>query len=197
MGATFNRGNKIRRMESALSNPKRALRQIGFIMVAQAEEAFRDQAWDGQPWPPRHVPNYFGVIRDFYEGRKEPPKRRWDPRPALRDTGALMRSVTHRIVGPDTVEVGSAKPYSKIQNEGGPIESLPINDRVRANLAAWLKKKRRNKDIQKQFGWLLNKKFRDKTLKSTAPKRQFLGLTKRTIEDIKDIVGVEVFEVDG
>jgi len=41
----------------------------------------------------------------------------------LQDTGALRDSITHSVVGGDTVSVGTNKPHAPIQNNGGVIRA--------------------------------------------------------------------------
>lgn len=193
MTEEFEKGAKIERIESKLANPEAALRQVGALMVAESQRAFRDQKFGEQAWDARKGKiNVFGIIADFYEGKKSPPARRFESRPVLRDTGRLAASIAFRMAGVDVVEVGSNLPYAPVLHHGGEIESKPINQQVRDALAAWLKSKGRG--YRKQLGWLLNKKFEGKTLKGRVPARPIVGITPQTIEDVREAVAVKIME---
>ena len=68
----FDVGDRMRRWRTNLENPDGALNAIGAMMVAESQQAFRDQSWDGEKWPPRRVPNVMGVIADFAAGKTTP-----------------------------------------------------------------------------------------------------------------------------
>ncbi len=194
MSGEVEKGAKLERIERALDNPQAALKQIGALMVAESQAAFRDQKFDGKPWPGRRVPNVMGIIADLYAGKKTPPARRFEARPALRDTGALSRSIAARIVSSDTVEVGTVDQKAATHQFGGQSESKPINQQVRDALASWLRGP--GKPWRKTIGWLLNKKFAGKTIKTNVPARPFVGITKQTIDDAYDVVAVRIMEAE-
>lgn len=193
MTVKIDKGAKIERWEQALANPSVALRQIGALMVAESQEAFRNQRFGGQAWPERRVPNVFGIIQDLYEGKKSIPKRRFEARPALRDTGRLAASIAWQLVGTDAVEVGSNLPYAADHQVGGKVQSKPLNEQVRAGLNAFLKT-RTGKKWRPQLGWLLNKKFAGKSIEQTVPARPFVGITDQTIADVQEAVSVKIME---
>lgn len=190
---TFKKGEKVSRIERKLGNPSAALKQIGALMVSESQRAFKLQEFGGKRWDPRAPVNVFGIIADFHAGKRKPPARRFEPRPALRDTGRLASSIAFRVVG-DTVEVGSNLPYASVHQTGGEVESKPITQTVRTNLWAWLKKQ--SKDLKRRIGWVLNPKFKDKTIKGEVPARPFVGITKQTREFVREAVGVSIMEVE-
>lgn len=181
-------GDKLRRVESTLANPTRVLTQIGALMVADSQQAFVDQKWEGKPWKPRSVPNIFGLIADFAAGKK-PPARRFEARPALRDTGRLAASIAFRVAG-NATEVGTNLPYAATLNDGGEVESEKITEQVQE--ALWKFLKGPGKPWQKRLGWLLNKKYRNTKLKQKVEPRQFVGLTPQLVEDIRETIGAEI-----
>lgn len=189
---TFSKGAKVARIEQKLENPADALKQIGALMVAESQRAFKKQSHGGKPWEPRAPVNVFGIIADFHAGRQKPPQRRFERRPALRDTGRLSASINFRVSG-KTVEVGSNLPYAHVHNQGGEVESKPINSEVRSALYDWLKTQKLA--MRRRLGWLLNKKFRDQKLKMNVPARRFVAITKRTRETVRRAVGVEIMEI--
>ena len=190
--AAFEAGAKVERIEAALLKPQAALKQIGAMMVAESQQAFKDQSFGGKPWAARAPVNVYGIIADFAEGKKKPPERRFQDRPALRDTGRLSASIAFQIVAADTVEVGTNLDYANVLQVGGTIKSKKITGSVRKALWMWLK--RQKPELKQKLGFLLNKKFKDKNLTGRVEPRQFVGLTQQTIEDVQEIVGVRIME---
>ena len=203
MAATFDKGNRWRRWERHLESPQAALKQIGILMLAETQQAFRDQRLGDKEWPPRgggfgqYAVNLFGIISDFYT-RSEPLPRRFDRRPALIDTGRLRASFSHASgdgifrTGPSYVEVGTTVPYANVHQTGGKTESLPVTESVQRKLAKWLKGQ--NVALRRSLGWVLNRKFKGKTLEMEVPERPMIGITSQTIEDVGRMVGVHIFE---
>lgn len=194
MPAEFEPGAKLDRMRGNLDHPEAALRQIGALMVAESQQAFREQKHAGKAWDPRGKVNVFGIIADFYEGR-QPPARRFERRPVLKDTGRLSASIAFQVLsGGQVVEVGTVLPYAAVHQHGGAVESRPINETVRSVLNEFLKGN--GKKWRKQLGWLLNKKFAGKTIKGKVPARPFVGITKQTIDDVQEVVRVKILEAE-
>lgn len=190
---TFKKGAKVARIEKKLDNPARALKQIGIMMVAESQRAFRVQRFGETRWRPRASVNVMGIIADFKQGRKAPPQRRFENRPALRDTGRLSASISFRRIGQNAVEVGTNLDYASIHQEGGIAQSEIITKDVQRNLWNWLKKQ--SLGMRRKLGWLLNSKFTGTRLEQKVPARPFVGVTKSTRRDIRRIVGVEIMEV--
>lgn len=188
----FDRGAKLDRIAKALENPDKALKQIGAIVVASSQRAFKEQGFDGKPWPARSVPNVFGILADMAAGKSAPPKRRFEPRPALRDTGRLAQSIAFRVLGKTTVEVGTNVEYAAVHQKGGKVESVKITEQVRSSLWQWLSKQ--STVLKRQLGWLLNRRYLNKTLSHDVPARPFLGITDDTRKAIRYTVGIEVME---
>lgn len=189
--ATFKKGAKMERMEKALQNPRVALKQIGALLVADSQKAFKAQQFDGKAWDARAPVNVFGVLSDFAQGKRKPPGRRFEERPALRDTGRLASSIAFQVSGL-TVEVGTSLDYAAVHQRGGETESVPITGKVRRALWKWLKKQ--PLELKRRLGWVLNKKFRDEKLKQNVPARPFLGISDRSRKGIKKVIGVEIVE---
>ena len=187
----FKKGAKLERWEKALQNPKKALKQIGVLMVAESQASFRNQKHGSKKWEGRAPVNVYGIIADFSKG-STPPARRFQTRPALKDTGRLSGSISYKVSG-SAVEVGTNLDYAGVHQFGGAIESEKITKPIQQALNKWLKPK--DKGLKESLGWLLNKKFTGQTLKGKVPARQFVGITKQTIEDIREEVGVEIMEI--
>lgn len=191
--AAFDPGDKLRRIAGKLEDPQGAPAKIGAMMVAESQRAFKAQEFGGRKWSERAPVNIFGIIADFSAGKKAPPARRFESRPALRDTGRLASSIAFRVSG-DTVEVGTTVEYAAVHQKGGKVESKPLTSAVRTALWAWLKKQAR--PLQRRIGWVLNKKFIDQKLTQKVPARKFLGITDKTRAMVRGIVGVEIMEAD-
>lgn len=192
MPVEFEKGDKLERIEKHLDRPDVALTQIGALMVAESQRAFREQKFGDKVWQPRRVPNLFGIIADFAAGKREPPARRFESRPALQDTGRLLQSIAWRLVNTTTVEVGSTLPYAGTLHTGGEVESEPITEQVRTLLNAWLKGK--GSAYRRKLGWVLNKKFAGKTLTAKVSARPIVGITRETYADVLEVVGVRIME---
>lgn len=190
--AQFERGAKIRRMEKNLVRPTTALRQIGAIMVSESQRSFKSQGLQGDRWQGRSVPNVFGIISDFTNGAAAPPARRFQDRPALRDTGRLSGSISFQLVGDTSVDVGTNLPYAQVHQTGGEIESETITSDVQSRLSKWLKG--RGKGWKDSLGWLLGARWTGEKLKSRVPERKFLGITRETEQAVQRLVGVSITE---
>lgn len=183
------KGLRFRTWERNLQRPEAALKQVGAILTSASQQAFKAQAFGKVQWKPRSVPNVFGLLADFDQGRTSPPGRRMDPRPALRDTGRLAASISFRLMG-DAVEVGSVLPYASVHNVGGDVESVTITERVQKGLGRWLQ--RQPKSVQRQLAFLLNPKRRGTRLQGKVPARPFVGLTPQLRKDIREVVGTTI-----
>ena len=155
------------------------LNQLGILLVAQAQKAFRVQQLGNERWPARQSPNVAGIVSDLNAG-KSPPGRRFTDRPALIDTGRLRGSLTYRVDGRQVV-VGSALPYAALHQSGGKsdVELTPYGKR---NLVKLLKRK---PDLRQRLGWL----FRRPRFTVQVRKRPFLGLTSETKREAEKVIG--------
>ena len=184
---------KGRKVEKNLNNPEGIMKMIGALMVADSQKAFKDQAFMGKTWPPRGPVNTMGILRDFANGVVNPPKRRFERRPALRDTGKLSASISFRVVGKNTVEVGSNLPYASVHQKGGETESPKITKAIQEALAKWLRKK--PQDIKLKLEWITNPMFTNSVIKTRVPARPFIGLTQQTIRYVRQNLGRKLTEV--
>jgi phage gpG-like protein len=189
---TFEQGAKLERINGKLIDPKKALKQIGTEMLAESQAAFKQQGFGQNKWRARNPVNVFGIISDFAQGRRKPPERRFETRPALRDTGRLANSLAFAVKG-RTVEVGTNVPYASLHNFGGVSKSEKVTETVQRGLWSWLKKQ--DQQLKDRLGWLLNDEFTNQQLEQRVPKRQFVGITMKTRKAIRQTIGVEIMEV--
>mgnify|MGYP005995993613 FL=1 len=190
--ATFEQGAKLKRIGNKLVDPSKALKQIGVMMVAESQASFKEQRFGRKAWRERSPINVFGIISDFAQGRRKPPARRFERRPALRDTGRLANSIAFAVKG-KVVEVGTTVPYASLHNFGGVSKSEKITLTVQQRIGKWLKKQ--SDDLQERLGWLLSDDAQDQQLEMRVPKRQFVGITIKTRKEIRQTIGVRIMEV--
>lgn len=199
---------EIRRVEAVLKNPEKILKQIGVVLLGEAQKAFRDQALGDEKWPERYpgqkVPvNIAGLIGDFIAGKSRPPARRFQNRPAGIDTGQTLRSLSnHQAIVTQglTVQVQSNLDNAKKMQNGATTVQL-ITKQVKARLAEWMRMSRRRLKREQgraqparaedaaaySLGWLFSKK----SLKTKSAARPFLGITKEAERKILAITGGE------
>jgi phage gpG-like protein len=188
----FDKGWKLRRLQQAIDDPKVALKQIGELIVSQTMEAFEEEKLGSKRWKPRAVPNVFGIIADFAANKKEPPKKRFEARPVLMDSGDLSNRWKAKVKG-DAVIVGTVVKYASVHQTGGPIKSKVITKKVQKLLGAWLKTKKGRK-WKGDLGWLLNKKYTGKEIPGKVEARPMLGITVQLQKDIYRDIGVAIME---
>jgi len=184
-------GAKMDRWAKKLRDPSVVLKQIGAVMVAESQDAFQQQAFGNKPWAPRGKVNTFGVLADLAKG-STPPNRRFQTRPALIDTGRLRASIAFRVSS-STVTVGSNLPYASAHHTGEEVESEEITQEMQDLLWDWLQGG--GSDHKSELGWLLNKRLTGTRLTMRLPERPIVGITAQTFADVREIVGVEIFEV--
>ena len=166
----------IKSLRDKLDHPEKILEGVGGMLVSQAQNAFKEQRFGDEVWPPRYpnqsAPkvNVAGVLSDINHGGK-PKSRRFEDRPALLDQGDLMKSIAPTIEG-TTVTHGSSLPYAQVSHAGGestqevhPFAVLVLKD--------FLKK---NKQYSKKLGFLLHVP----SLTTNHVPRPFIGLTDET-----------------
>ena len=189
----FKAGAKIGRWGKKLKNSNPALKQIGILMVAESQESLTKQKHGRKRWDARAPVNVYGIIADFAAGKAVPPKRRFQRRPVLKDTGRLQKSIAYRLVSGNAVEIGTNLKYAAVHQFGGPIESEKLTDKVLNALSSWLEDE--GEKYQKLLGPLLNEKLKGTTLKGKVEARPFLGITKQTIKDVREVVKVTIMEI--
>lgn len=168
----------LRGLAERLRDPSPALRAIGALIVADSQTAFKRQRLGSKPWASRMTPNVPGIVGDLNAGRR-PPARRFDPRPALVDTGRLRQSITFEVSG-NKVTVGTPLKYASIQQSGGK-QRVTLTATGRSNLVAYL---RQNRDLTEELGWL----FRKPSFEVEVRARPFIGVEDDTLEEIAEIL---------
>jgi phage gpG-like protein len=199
VASNFQEGDSLRGLRSGLAEPRILLTEIGKFLKAKSAATFRDQGRGAKKWGERGVPNVAGILSDLAAG-KNPPARRFQPRPVLADTGMLKRSIDFRVVAKKAVEVGSTLPYAGVHQHGGETKSPFITATMQARLWSWMKRGRGSKDpatkelrdAKKSLGWLLNKNLRGSRLTFKIAARPFVSLEDSDVVEIREQLGIGV-----
>lgn len=187
--AEFIPGRKLTAIQKNTKDPRSLAAKVGALIAARSQKAFRDQKLgSGKQWAPRAVPNVPGIVTDVNAGAN-PKGRRFQTRPALRDTGQLQRSITFKVVNSNTVEVGSKLKYAGIHNTGG-VSQVTISKSGIKKLSKWLKSKAADRLTDKERLVIVGSVFgRGPTFSWKVTKRTYLKVTGEDRKDIKAIIG--------
>lgn len=151
---TVGDAGEIQVLVDQLSDTRELLDAIGVLLLARAQQAFRQQRRGRQVWPPRMVPNVPGIVRDLNAGGF-PKSRRFEPRPAVVDTGLLRNSIVSEVAADGkSVTVGTTVHYAATQNEGGESD-VTLTSTGRRQLTTWLRRDASARELG--LGWLFNK----------------------------------------
>jgi len=166
----------VKSLRDKLDHPEEILQGVGGMLVSQAKNAFTEQKFGDEVWPPRYpnqtAPkvNVAGVLSDINHGGK-PKSRRFEDRPALMDIGDLYKSINFTVDG-TTVTHSSSLPYAQVSHAGGQ-STQAVHPFARIVLAEFLKS---NKQYRKKLGFL----FHVESLTTNHVPRPFIGLTDDT-----------------
>lgn len=92
---------------------RNALVAIGNEVVSEADQTFRNPGMRPSPWAPRK-PTYI-VTENKRTGKK---KRKLDDHPLLQKELLMRKSIAKKIVGNDTVVIGTPQEYIKYHQFG-------------------------------------------------------------------------------
>lgn len=171
------------------------LKAIGQLLVNTSQAAFDDEQFGEYRWEerypnqsPPHI-NIAGAISDLNDGGTIK-RRRFEPRPALSDTGQLRQSIAWRIVSRDQVEYGSTVPYAA-DMQLGLKSQLPITGQAKSGIYRFLKTAE-GKAYRDKLGWILNRYLNVDTLETETVARPFVGVTDRDQRIIRAMVEAHV-----
>ena len=150
-------------LQGKLGNPRPALKEIGEDLVESTKQRFAAGIGpDGVPWAPnrpatlaKYTHRVKGTMTKDRKLLTKKGERRWDSKQPLVDQGTLGEQIHYRIVGHDTLIVGSGEEYAAMQQFGGtkaefpnlwgdipprPFLGLSIEDEImiRQTLESWL-----------------------------------------------------------
>jgi phage gpG-like protein len=145
---------------------------VGQEAVNLSGQAFRNQGWDGQPWPAR-----------------KPGAPRNKGRALLRDTGLLRRSIRVVKMTPSEVTVGTDVPYARIHNAGGTINAA---QRVPAHTRKAHARRTRFGKVQVAAHAV---GAHTRRISIVMPKRQFLGTSPAFVRHIEQLVASELARI--
>jgi len=207
--------NVLRRMQQSKEFQERIMKGLGALALASAQEAFDQQALGSEQWEERYPKqkgfkaNIAGIVADFAAGKRNPPNRRFDARPAGIDTGNLRRSLTPSkalTTHGFKVTVGSTQQNASAVQFGGETRQQ-ITKTIVHLLADFMRRSRKRvkkakkvsqpitaKDaaIQK-LGFLFGLAKKGKPLITKSIPRPYLGITPE-LEDKMISFIVETFE---
>lgn len=187
------------RVRGALRNKGNMLTRIGALMVAGAQQAFRQQRFGSFEWPGRYpnqsepVINVAGAVADFAGGASRPKARRFQRRPVLFDRGILRQTIASRNTGEDTVEVGTTTPYAAT-HQWGLVSTQPVNKDTKKRIAKWLLQDEA-KPYRGKMRFLLQPNR--SSLDTEVVQRPFLGVTPEMEDDIRRTVEMSIAEAAG
>jgi len=134
------------KIAAEIVRPERLMKQLGAQVVSYSQKAFELQRLGDERWPARYpgqAPpklNIAGALMDWKAGRAAPKPHRFQDRPANVDLGlrgGLWGSISARVTGPTSFEVGSTKPYAGLQQYGGQT-SIRYGEDVKRRMREWL-----------------------------------------------------------
>lgn len=180
-------------LAKSLDDCSTLMERVGQYLAQASRAAFTNQSFDGVAWPPRHAseshPSVLTAVQDLTDG-PHLSDAAFRPRPALKNSGALSRSIRAVVTGPKTVRLVSDRPYAQLMHAGGP-SSLPVTESVKTNLATLL---RGSPNLRPALGFL----FRVDEVHAEIPARPFLGVAEssraRVAELVDDWVHVQAWK---
>lgn len=141
---SYDEGARLRRLSVALEDPRWILTGIGALLESASQRAFREERMGAIKWKTRDetgmVPNWPAILAHFAAKSTAPPNRNFHAKNTLIGTGRLAGSIKSRVVGEDTVEVGTNVPYGKALHEGGESETVKITEALQNRMWDWMKK---------------------------------------------------------
>lgn len=177
-------------VRGALKDKRGLLEKIGVLMEEESQQAFQRQRLGDFAWEPRYPNqgdpfiNVAGAVDDFARGSVRPRSRRFQRRPALRDTGQLQRSIRSRVSGDDKVEVGTNLPYAA-NHQFGLVSTQTVDKSTKQRIAAWLLTDQ-GREYRPKMVFLLNPNTN--ALQTETVQRPFLGVTTTLEADIAETV---------
>ena len=177
-------GNKLRRLKKGIEDPTPILKQMGLVIVEEAQTAFREQRLGDKVWAKPLTPDLGGIIDDLRKGSSIKPRRFVQADKALVRSSRLMKSIAWRLIGRKAVEAGSNLPYAPTHQFGLKSE-LEIPTDIHDNLAAFLRKERKRRaGARAELGWM----FSLSSITINVRIRPFLGITRRLAERLQIII---------
>lgn len=161
---------------------KRLPRKLGVEVVRYSGQRFREQGWDGRPWPKRRP-------------KRRPGAKNNNGRAILVKTGRLRRSVRITGITEDSVTVGTDVPYARIHNEGykGSQQVRAHSRRLKfeAKYTDLTEKTKSGKFKVRKAKGVYETKVEAFTRRMRMPRRQFLGDSPYLQRNLKRIADAE------
>lgn len=194
------RDRVLARFRELAEDPTEVMKVVGIVIASSAERAFEEQGIPGDPWLPRYPNqnppkvNKAGLVSDLLQGSSIK-GRRFTDRPALMDTGRLLRSLAWEqsvdTRGSHIVEVGSNVPYASIHQFGG-TSRQPLTPVVKDGIWKFINTEQGSPYYLKLLPLVAPK---NDVLETEVWPRPFLGMWPELAREIADTVEEEF--VDG
>jgi len=174
-------------LQFLVKNPKFLLERAGAFAVFASQRHFETQSFDGQAWPARYpgqappILNIGGALKDFTEGRKTLPSRRFKDRPVLKDTGDLANRIAVQVLTDDKIELGNNLSYAA-NHQYGLESSQPITSMTKEGIRNFIEE-------SPEYGKKLRPFLKKDEHKQRIQKRPFLGLD--SIDKVELIANLE------
>ena len=166
-------------LKDRIANLRPLLTEIGVTLTAKSQESFRKQSYGRSKWAGRMTPNVPGIVGDLNRNMN-PPKRRFQPRPALVDTGKLRQSISFQVGSKDVV-IGTNLEYAAQQQMGG-VSKVRLLKSSRKALSELLRKR---PELRKSLGWLFSKPEFEVKIRP----RRFVGYDNEDRESVRELIG--------
>lgn len=195
----FNGRGGIVKVQRELDDTGPLMKKLGIRMLAESQEAFKEQRLGDFRWPEKYPTqeepfiNIAGALEDFNDGRSAPQPRQFRRRPALVSSGDMLNSLSYEVLGPTEVQEGTNKKsktgesYPAKQQAGGKSR-IDLTDTGVEKAKAWLfTKYGKVRKGKLEFAQKLAHSIRTKIYVVRIYARPFVGFTENLVRDIIQI----------
>lgn len=195
----FNGRSGIVKIQRDLDDTGPLMKKLGVRMLAESQEAFKEQRLGDFRWPEKYPSqeepfiNVAGALEDFNDGRTAPQPRQFRRRPALVGSGDMMNSLSYEVLSPTEVQEGTNKKgkngesYPAKQQSGGKSVVRLTDDAVQKAKGWLFTKFGKVKKGKLEYAQKMAHALRTKIYVVRIIARPFVGFTENLIRDIIQI----------